>query len=250
MDVTVRLKQVQQRIQAAAARARRDPKDITLVAVSKYAEMEQIQRLITAGQRVFGESRVQHLQSRDQEVRDWLTETLADGAEIAAQIQWHMIGHLQRNKAAMALDICSMIQSVDSLRLAEHLNELGGRREKAVKILMEVNTTGEESKNGVPLPAAIHMAEQFETLAHLQLVGLMTMARQTANPEDARQSFGTLRELFDELRFRDICGPHFQHLSMGMSGDFEIAIEEGSTLVRIGSAIFGTHHEPAIELES
>lgn len=250
MDVTVRLKQVQQRIQAAAARARRDPKDITLVAVSKYAEMEQIQRLITAGQRVFGESRVQHLQSRDQEVRDWLTETLADGAEIAAQIQWHMIGHLQRNKAAMALDICSMIQSVDSLRLAEHLNELGGRREKAVKILMEVNTTGEETKNGVPLPAAIHMAEQFETLAHLQLVGLMTMARQTANPEDARQSFGTLRELFDELRFRDICGPHFQHLSMGMSGDFEIAIEEGSTLVRIGSAIFGTHHEPAIELES
>ena len=250
MDVTVRLKQVQQRIQAAAARARRDPKDITLVAVSKYAEMEQIQRLITAGQRVFGESRVQHLQSRDQEVRDWLTETLADGAEIAAQIQWHMIGHLQRNKAAMALDICSMIQSVDSLRLAEHLNELGGRREKAVKILMEVNTTGEETKNGVPLPAAIHMAEQFETLAHLQLVGLMTMARQTANPEDARQSFGTLRELFDELRFRDICGPHFQHLSMGMSGDFEIAIEEGSTLVRIGSAIFGTHHDPAIELES
>ena len=250
MDVTVRLKQVQQRIQAAAARARRDPKDITLVAVSKYAEMEQIQRLITAGQRVFGESRVQHLQSRDQEVRDWLTETLADGAEIAAQIQWHMIGHLQRNKAAMALDICSMIQSVDSLRLAEHLNELGGRREKAVKILMEVNTTGEETKNGVPLPAAIHMAEQFETLAHLQLVGLMTMARQTANPEDARQSFGTLRELFDELRFRDICGPHFQHLSMGMSGDFEIAIEEGSTLVRIGSAIFGTHHEPAVELES
>lgn len=250
MDVTVRLKQVQQRIQAAAARARRDPKDITLVAVSKYAEMEQIQRLITAGQRVFGESRVQHLQSRDQEVRDWLTETMADGAEIAAQIQWHMIGHLQRNKAAMALDICAMIQSVDSLRLAEHLNELGGRREAAVKILMEVNTTGEESKNGVPLPAAIHMAEQFETLAHLQLVGLMTMARQTANPEDARQSFATLRELFDELRFRDICGPHFQHLSMGMSGDFEIAIEEGSTLVRIGSAIFGTHHEPAVELES
>ena len=238
MDVTVRLKQVQQRIQAAAARARRDPKDITLVAVSKYAEMEQIQRLITAGQRVFGESRVQHLQSRDQEVRDWLTETLADGAEIAAQIQWHMIGHLQRNKAAMALDICSMIQSVDSLRLAEHLNELGGRREKAVKILMEVNTTGEESKNGVPLPAAIHMAEQFETLAHLQLVGLMTMARQTANPEDARQSFGTLRELFDELRFRDICGPHFQHLSMGMSGDFEVAVEEGSTLLRIGTALF------------
>ena len=248
MDVTVTLKQIQDRIGAAAARARRDPKEVTLVAVSKYATIKQIQQLITAGQRDFGENRVQNLQARHQEVRDWLTETMADGEQIAGQIKWHMIGHLQRNKAAAAMETCELIHSVDSLRLAEHLNDLASRREKAIPILMEVNTSGEESKNGVPIPAAIHMAEQFETLAHLQLVGLMTMARQTANPEETRHSFTTLREIFQELRFRKICGPHFKHLSMGMSGDFEIAIEEGSTLVRIGSAIFGAQHEPAMEL--
>ncbi len=247
MDVTVKLKQVQERIRAATSRARRDPGDITLIAVSKYAAMEQIQQLITAGQRHFGESRVQNLQTRHEEVREWLTETMADGAEINAQLKWHMIGHLQRNKAAGAIAASELIHSVDSLRLAEHLNDLGGRREKAIPILMEVNTSGEASKHGVPIPAAVHMAEQFETLAHLQVVGLMTMARQSANAEEARQCFITLREIFNELRFRRICGPHFKHLSMGMSGDFEIAIEEGSTLVRIGSAIFGAHTEPAME---
>ena len=247
MDVTVKLRQVQERIRAAANRVRRDPGDVTLIAVSKYAAMEQIQQLITAGQRHFGESRVQNLQTRRREVRDWLIETLADGAEISAQLKWHMIGHLQRNKAAAAIETSEIIHSVDSLRLAEHLNDLGGRRETAIPIFMEVNTSGEDSKNGVPIPAAIHMAEQFESLAHLQLAGLMTMARQSANPEETRHSFITLREIFDELRFRKICGPRFKHLSMGMSGDFEIAIEEGSTLVRIGSAIFGAHTAPAME---
>lgn len=247
MDVTVKLRQVQERIRAAATRARRDPGEVTLIAVSKYAALEQIQQLITAGQRHFGESRVQNLQTRNEEVRDWLTETMADGAEINAQLKWHMIGHLQRNKAAAAIESSEIIHSVDSLRLAEHLNDLGGRREKPIPILMEVNTSGEESKHGVPIPAAIHMAEQFETLAHLQVVGLMTMARQSADPQETRECFITLREIFNELRFRKICGPHFKHLSMGMSGDFEIAIEEGSTLVRIGSAIFGAHAEPAME---
>ena len=247
MDVTAKLRQVQERIRAAANRTRRDPGEVTLIAVSKYAAMEQIQQLITAGQRHFGESRVQNLQTRHEEVREWLTETMADGADINAQLKWHMIGHLQRNKAAGAIATSEMIHSVDSLRLAEHLNDLGGRREMAIPILMEVNTSGEASKHGVPIPAAVHMAEQFETLAHLQVVGLMTMARQSANPEEARQCFITLKEIFNELRFRRICGPHFKHLSMGMSGDFEIAIEEGSTLVRIGSAIFGAHTEPAME---
>ncbi len=247
MDVTVKLRRIQERISAAALRARREPKDITLIAVSKYATLEQIQKLIQAGQRDFGESRVQNLQLHTQEVNEWATNALADGAEIAAQVKWHMIGHLQRNKAAIAMETCAIIHSVDSLRLAEHLNELGHRRDKAIPILMEVNTSGEEAKHGVPLPAAIHMAEQFETLANLQIVGLMTMARQSTNPDDARQSFSALREVFEELRFRNICGKHFRHLSMGMSGDFEVAIEEGATLVRIGSAIFGPQPESAME---
>ncbi len=248
MDVCVKLQHVQERIKAAAVRARRNPGDIALIAVSKYASLEQIQELIKVGQRDFGESRVQNVQSRAEEIDNWLTDSIAGGAEIAGQIRWHMIGHLQRNKASVAMDVCSLIHSVDSLRLAEHLNELGHQREAAVQVLMEVNSSGESAKNGVPLPAAIHMAEQFETMAHLQVVGLMTMARQSDNPEDARQCFSALREVFDELRFRKICGPHFRHLSMGMSGDFEVAIEEGSTLVRIGSAIFGAHHEPAMEM--
>jgi pyridoxal phosphate enzyme (YggS family) len=248
MDVCVKLQQVQERIGQAAIRARRNPGDVKLIAVSKYASLEQIQQLIKAGHRDFGESRVQNLQTRTEEINSWLQDSIAEGTQIARQLRWHFIGHLQRNKAAVAMNACSLIHSVDSLRLAEHINELGHRRDTAIQILMEVNTSGESQKNGVPVPAAIHMAEQFETMAHLQVVGLMTMARQSDNPDDARRSFGTLREIFDELRFRKICGPHFCHLSMGMSGDFEAAIEEGATLVRIGSAIFGAHHEPAVEL--
>ncbi len=248
MDVTANLHDIQQRIRAAADRAHRKPEEVTLIAVSKYATMEQIQQLIVAGHRDFGESRVQNLLARTQEVHNWLTDAIADGPAIAREIQWHMIGHLQRNKAALAMDTCRIIHSVDSLRLAEHLNDLGHKREKIIEVFMEVNTSGEASKNGVPLPAAIHMAEQFETMAHLQLRGLMTMARQSDNPDDARRSFSMLREIFEELRFHKMCGPHFRHLSMGMSGDFEIAIEEGATMVRIGSAIFGTHYEPALEV--
>lgn len=250
MDVTANFHQIQQHICDAVKRARRNPGDVTLIAVSKYASTEQLQQLIMAGHRDFAESRVQNVLARTEETQAWLTRTQADGAAIAEQLHWHMIGHLQRNKAALAIETCAMIHSVDSLRLAEHLNDLGHKRDKFIEVFMEVNTSGETTKTGVPYPAAIHMAEQFESMAYLRLRGLMTMARQSDNPDDARRSFSALRELFEELRFHNICGPHFRHLSMGMSGDFEIAIEEGATMVRIGSAIFGSHREPALEMDS
>ncbi|MGC9260133.1 MAG: YggS family pyridoxal phosphate-dependent enzyme [Phycisphaerae bacterium] len=250
MDVIARLRQVQERINVAANHARRKPEDIKLIAVSKYASTAQIQELIKSGHRDFGENRVQNLQIRSEEIRNWAASALSPGAEAAGPIHWHMIGHLQRNKAAAALEVCDLIHGVDSLRLAEHLNDLGQTRATAIPILMEVNTSGEAGKNGVPVPAAIHMVEQFETMAHVKLIGLMTMARQSDNPDDARRSFSMLREIFEELRFRKICGPHFRDLSMGMSGDFEVAIAEGATMVRVGSAIFGAHQESAMALES
>ncbi len=250
MEVIAKFHRVKERIIAAANKAHRNPEDIKLIAVSKYASTTQIQELIKAGHRDFGENRVQNLQIRVEEIRNWVADTFNSGAPLAEPIQWHMIGHLQRNKAAAALEFCDLIHGVDSLRLAEHLNDLGQTRAWPIPILMQINTSGEPGKNGVPIPAAIPMAEQFETMAHLKLIGLMTMARQSDNPEDARRSFSLLRETFEELRFCRICGPHFRHLSMGMSGDFEVAIDEGATMVRIGSAIFGSHQEPAMELRT
>lgn len=239
MAVLERLHQVRQRIIDAARRGKRNPDKITLIAVTKNANLRQIQELIQAGHRDFGESRVQHLLLRAQEIDKWLDENQGGRLPTKAEIRWHMIGHLQRNKAVHVLSIVNLIHSVDSLRLAEQLNELMARREHPARILMEVNTTGEGSKFGIPLPAAVHLAEQIETMAHLQFTGLMTMAQLSDNPEEIRESFIRLRELFEEIQQRRIVGPHFEHLSMGMSNDFEIAIEQGSTMVRVGTAIFG-----------
>jgi len=239
MAVTERLHQVRQRIIDAARRVKRNPDKITLVAVTKNATLEQIQELIQAGHRDFGESRVQHLQLRAQEISHWLGENQGGGLPAKSEIRWHMIGHLQRNKAAQTLSIADLVHSVDSLRLAEQLNELAARREHPARILMEVNTTGEASKFGIPMPAAIHLAEQIETMAHLEFTGLMTMAELSSNSDEIRESFVLLRELFEEIRQKRIVGPHFEHLSMGMSNDFEIAVEQGATMVRVGTAIFG-----------
>src|SRR6185295_15831290 len=167
-------------------------------------------------------------------------------------LRWHMIGHLQRNKVKPVMTLCRYIHSVDSLRLAEEIQEEAERLNAAtagssgatvkpppMQVLLEVNVAGEGTKFGVAVGAAQHLAEQIDTMDDVHLVGLMCMAPFSSNPEDARPVFVRLREIYEEIRFRKIGGDRFRHLSMGMSGDYQVAIEEGATMVRLGTAVFG-----------
>jgi uncharacterized pyridoxal phosphate-containing UPF0001 family protein len=289
MNLQDRYKKVRETIAQAAARGgggagRRNPADITIVAVTKSASPESIKQLIELGHRDFGESRVQQLQQRSAQIEEWLARqhhrkvtpagSGAGGASgggaverllpAPGEIRWHMIGHLQRNKVRAVLPLCRIIHSVDSLRLAEEIQDEAQRLNslspsagprspltpahagavpvpphKGFEILLEVNVAEEGSKFGVAVGAAIHLAEQIDSMDDVQLVGLMCMAPFSTRPEDARPVFVRLRELFDEIKFRKIGGEKFRHLSMGMSGDYPIAVEEGATIVRVGTAIFG-----------
>src|SRR6185295_5699756 len=166
------------------------------------------------------------------------------GAAPAPKLRWHMVGHLQRNKVKQVLPLVRLIHSVDSLRLAEELNAAGLRSGRVIDMLVQVNSSGEASKFGVAAPAAIHLCEQIDSMLHLRLRGVMTMAPTPpeggmGDPAAARDTFARCAELFGELRDAKIGGPTCNILSMGMSDDFEIAIEEGANLVRIGRALFG-----------
>jgi pyridoxal phosphate enzyme (YggS family) len=150
-----------------------------------------------------------------------------------------MIGHLQRNKVKQLLPHVHCIHSVDSLRLAEEIDEIGMKTRSKVPVMLQINASEEPQKHGVAVGAAIHLGEQIATMPGLQLVGLMTMAELTDDESVIRNAFRRTREIFEEMKWHKIGGPDFKHLSMGMSHDFEIAIQEGSTMVRIGSALFG-----------
>ncbi len=257
---------IRERVSRAAAKSGRRLDDIILVAVTKFAEPEQIRRLIEIGHRDFGENRVQQLVQRAAMVEEHLTrlrvlpQTLGRAGsshagrslidlEKAAMpsigsggkepVRWHMIGHLQRNKARKACEVARLIHSVDSLRLAEELQIIALRREKPLDILIEVNCSGEASKQGCPVPAAGPLAEQIDTMINVRVRGLMTMAAPSDDPESARDTFARCKELFDEIRKTGVAEGAFNLLSMGMSGDFDVAIEEGANIVRVGTAIFG-----------
>jgi pyridoxal phosphate enzyme (YggS family) len=235
-----RLDHVRQRIVDACAKAKRDPREVTLVAVTKNAAPEQIREIIQLGVGDLGESRVQVLSQRAAQVNEFFQRKIAHGETgLPAQLRWHMIGRLQRNKVKPILPLVSLIHSVDSLRLAEEIEQQAGKIERPIPVLLEVNAGEEASKGGVAVGAAIHLAEQMETMPHLQLSGLMAMAPQVEDPEKARPIFARAREIFEEMRWHKIGGTRLRHLSMGMSHDFEAAIAEGATMVRIGSALFG-----------
>ena len=227
------LASVHDRMAAACGRARRDVSEVSLVAVTKAADLPVIAELVLLGQTDLAESRVQQLIERAGDAR------LTQAAEtLGATIRWHMVGHLQRNKVKPCLEAATMLHSVDSLRLAEEISTLATRNEIEVECLMEVNTSNEAAKGGVAVGAAGHLAEQICTLRGIRLTGLMTMAPLVADPEKARFCFVRLRELFEEMVAEKIGGGGLRHLSMGMSNDFEAAVEEGATLVRIGTALF------------
>lgn len=232
-----RIKKVQDNIASACASAGRDTKEVKLVIVTKSTTLKSIKEVIDLGQTELGENRVQQLKKVAAEVDEFLARQAKDKGE-AKKVNWHMIGHLQRNKVKQVLPIASLLHSVDTLRLAEEINSAAAKLKLKPKVLLQVNTSREPQKNGVPVGAATHMAEQIETLEHVQIVGLMTMAPLTRKKDVIRSCFVRAKELFDEMKGEKIVGSQFTELSMGMSSDYEIAVEEGATILRIGSAIF------------
>ncbi len=234
--ISERINAVKQAINSACARAAREPQGVKLVVVTKSADIEAIEEVIRLGFTDLGENRVQQLKKVSAQVAAFLDQQ--KDHPVAPKINWHMIGHLQRNKVRQVLPIASLIHSVDTLRLAEEISAAASKLNLHPKVLLQVNTSNEPQKYGVPVGAAIHLAEQIVTLPNLRLVGLMTMAPLTHNKDIVRACFVRARELFIEMRGEKIVGPEFTELSMGMSSDFEIAVEEGATILRIGSAIF------------
>ena len=229
MSIAENIAQVRERIAATACRANRNPNDITLMGVSKTFPAERIREAYAAGLRVFGENRVQEFAGKADAVRGLLNA------------EWHLIGHLQSNKAAKATELFDAVDSVDSVRLAEKLNASAESAGKTLSVLIEINVGGEQAKSGVEpdsgeLEQILLGAPQWKNLT---VRGLMTVPPYTEDPEGARAYFRQLREIRDGIAARRLPAVSMDVLSMGMSHDFEVAIEEGATCVRVGTAIFG-----------
>jgi pyridoxal phosphate enzyme (YggS family) len=217
--------QVRGRIARAAAKSDRPADDVTLVAVTKYVGASPIRALVDAGCSLLGESRPQQLWEKA-------------GALADLPAHWHMIGQLQRNKVRRTLPLVSMVQSVDSLRLVEAMDRIAGELSLRMPVLLEVNVSGEAAKHGFDPGALDSVLDQLAQHANVEVRGLMCMAGLGGGPDSARRDFARLRALRDRLR--SVCpeGVRLDELSMGMSGDYEVAVEEGATIVRIGSALF------------
>jgi|SRR5580704_7520232 PLP dependent protein len=228
MSIPENIASIRDRIAAAACRAGRQPEDIALMAVSKTFPAERIREAYDAGLRMFGENRVQEFAGKANALRD------------LHSAEWHLIGHLQTNKATKAVELFAAVDSVDSLRLAQKLNASAQQLGKKLKVLIEINVGGEAAKSGVA-PESLELEELLSAapeLEHLEFRGLMTIPPFNDDPREARPYFRKLRDLRDQIA-RRLPGFNMRELSMGMSHDFEVAIEEGSTCVRVGTAIFG-----------
>ncbi|MFO7274640.1 MAG: YggS family pyridoxal phosphate-dependent enzyme [Bacillota bacterium] len=221
---------VLERIRRAAERAGRDPAGIRLVAVTKTRTVEEIEEVLAAGIRDLGENRVQELRSK--------APLLQDKAPT-----WHLIGTLQTNKVKHALEWATLIHSLDRPSLLQELVKQAERRDQPVDALVQVNVSGEATKHGIPPGELESFLRRVAQQRWVRVRGLMTMAPLSDNPEDARPHFRRLRELRDQMQALGLEGINLEHLSMGMSGDFEVAVEEGATLVRVGTAIFGPRDE-------
>ncbi len=232
------LARVRDKLAAACARVGRDPSEVHLVAVTKYVNPEVLAELVAAGVVDIGESQVQQLVRRAVACgparMDWPGEAAIDDR----RPRWHMIGHLQRNKVKLLLPHARIVHSLDSVRLVETIERHAGELQAMVDVFIEVNVAGEASKQGVRPEQAAELAAAVMACAHLRLRGLMTMAPWDPDPEVARPHFVRLRQLLEDLRGQGLGGPECRHLSMGMSQDYAVAVEEGATFVRVGSALF------------
>ena len=223
--LTENLKEVERRIQAACDRAGRSREEVTLIAVSKTKPVEMLKAVYDAGSRNFGENKVQEM---------------CDKMEVLpSDIRWHMIGHLQRNKVKYIVDKVYMIHSVDSLRLAEEISKEAGKKGVTVSILIEINAAEEETKFGTTCEEAGRLVEEIAQLPNLSIKGLMTIAPYVENAEENRQYFEKLRQIYVDINRKNIDNVYMAELSMGMTGDYEVAVTEGATYVRVGTGIFG-----------
>jgi PLP dependent protein len=220
------VKNIQERMAAACLRAGRRPEEVKLVAISKTFPPERIREAYDAGLRDFGENRVQEAAAKRPALVD-------------LDITWHLVGHLQTNKAKTARELFPWVHSVDSLRLAQKLHQAASSAGARLRVLMEVNLAGEESKSGVPAEGVLQLAEEISHLESLELRGLMAIPPLLDNPEDVRPYFRRMRELAQKVAERRIPSIAIAELSMGMTHDFEVAIEEGATIIRVGTGVFG-----------
>ena len=223
--VVENLAEVETHICEACARAGRSRDEVTLIAVSKTKPVSMIEELLPGGTRDFGENKVQEL---------------VDKYEVLPKdIHWHLIGHLQRNKVKYVVDKACLIHSVDSMRLAETISEEGVKKGVTVPVLIEVNVAGEESKFGVTLEETEGLVREIAKLPSIQIKGLMTIAPYVEDPEENRVHFSRLKQLSVDIKNKNIDNVSMDVLSMGMTGDYQVAIEEGATMVRVGTGIFG-----------
>ncbi len=234
MDFASNLAEIRQRMNAACTRAGRAPESVTLLAVSKTHPPAAIEAAVAAGLRSFGESKIQ--------------EARAKIPQCPGNLRWHFIGHLQSNKCREAVEMFSLIQGVDSLALAQEINKRAGQAAKTMPVLLEVNVAGEASKFGYRPEQLLADWDALNALPRLEIHGLMTVPPYVTDPEKARPHFARLRELKAVCEAR--LGAPLPHLSMGMSGDYEVAIEEGATIVRIGTALFGKRQYGALKATS
>jgi pyridoxal phosphate enzyme (YggS family) len=232
-EIKENLSRVIEKIEKAARKVSRNPDEIHLVAVSKTVEAARIKEAIEAGVSILGENYIQEAQKKIEEIgRPACMERFGEGRSVS----WHFIGHLQSNKAKYAVRLFDMIHSVDSLPLAEELNRRAEQANQVIKVMIEVNLSKEATKFGTDEEMVLNLAKGIQNLKHLSLEGLMTMPPYFDSPEMSRPYYVALRELRERMAKEEI---PIKELSMGMSNDFEIAIEEGATHVRVGTAIFG-----------
>lgn len=219
------LEEVERRINEACARANRDRSEVTLIAVSKTKPVSMVEEAMDCNIIEFGENKVQELTNKYE--------------QLPKSLHWHLIGHLQRNKVKYIVDKVCLIHSVDSYKLAEAISIEAVKKEVDVKILIEVNVAEEESKFGVTVSEAVELTEQISKLPNVFIEGLMTIAPFVENPEENRQYFKKLKQLAVDIEEKNIDNVNMSVLSMGMTGDYEVAIEEGATMIRVGTGIFG-----------
>lgn len=219
------LHQVQENIKKACEKANRDPAEVTLIAVSKTKPVSMLQEAYDEGVRTFGENKVQEIMDKY--------------GQLPQDIEWHMIGHLQRNKVKYIADKVTMIHSLDSLRLAETIESEASKHNRVIPVLIEVNVAMEESKFGISVDEVLPFVQELSKFPHLGVNGLMTIAPYVENPEENRQIFRKLKKLSVDIEEKNINNINMSVLSMGMTGDYQVAIEEGATMVRVGTGIFG-----------
>ena len=225
MSVCENYRVVEEKVENACKRAGRNREEVTLIAVSKTKPVSMIEELLPLGVRDFGENKVQELTAKEE--------------ELPKDIHWHMIGHLQRNKVKYVVDKVCMIHSVDSLRLAQEISKEAVKHDLVMPVLVEVNVAGEESKFGVSVEEAPSLVEEISKLPGIHVNGLMTIAPYVEDPEENRSVFRNLRKLSVDIGEKNFDNVTMNVLSMGMTGDYEVAIEEGATHVRVGTGIFG-----------